>query len=176
LSNRTFLYYNKNMCKPLFVFTFALMLAFIIFAPAAAFSQESDFWICVGGDISMYSYMGLAYGGSFAIGYGSGSSFGLKVAYFFNQEGIDTLEICLLLRFYLQGKNAYSGPFLQFLGGPSLYNRTGSFAIPSNVGMISAGLGFGWRFLFANRWFVEPVIRAGYPYIFGATVSAGVRF
>jgi len=179
------------MYKSLYIFTCALLLALLLFAPAAIFAQvkeddeekissvarsENDFWISLGGEASMYSYMGLAYGGSFAFGYGSGSSIGLKAAYFFNEEGIDTLEICLLLRFYLLGKNAYTGPFLQFLGGPSLYNRSGDFAIPSNIGVISAGLGFGWRFLFANRWFAEPMVRGGYPYIVGATVSAGVRF
>jgi len=181
------------MYKSPIVFTFVLLFAFLIFAPCAAFTQEEetgdneetgrtvlrsekDFWISLGGEASMYSSSGIAYGGSFAFGYGSGSSIGLRAAYFFNEDGIDTFEICLLLRFYLLGKNAYTGPFLQFLGGPSLYNRSGSFAIPSDIGMVSAGLSFGWRFLFANRWFVEPAIRAGYPYIVGASVSAGVRF
>ena len=164
------------MRKPLFAFSFAALLALLLLAPSAAFAQEGDLWISLGGEISMYSSSGLAYGGSFTFGYGSGSSIGLKAAYFFSEEGIETLEICLLLRFYLLGKNAYTGPFLQFLGGPSFYNRLGTFVIPSNVGAISAGLGFGWRFLFANRWFVEPMVRGGYPYIVGATVSVGVRF
>jgi len=171
-------------------FIFALLCTFLFFTPAAAFSQEEenkdksnavlrsekDIWISIGGELSLYSYVGPAYGGSFTFGYGSGSSIGIKAAYFFNEEKIETLEICLLLRFYLFGRNAYSGPFLQFLGGPSLYNRSGSFSLPSNIGAVSAGLCFGWRFIFANRWFIEPMIRGGYPYLFGATVSAGVRF
>jgi len=137
---------------------------------------KNDFWICLGADTAMYSYLGLAFGPSFAFGYGSGSSFGLKVTMYFNEEGIDTLELCLIIRFYMFGADAYSGPFIQVLGGPSLYNRTGSFIIPSNTGMISAGLSFGWRFIFYDRFYVEPAIRGGYPYLFGATVSAGIRF
>jgi len=142
-------------------------------APA---KTAQDFWISLGGDASMYSYTGMSYGGSLSFGYGSGSSIGLKLSYFFNEESIDTFEICLLLRFYILGKNAYSGPFFQFLGGASLFNRSGDFAIPSNVGIFSAGLGFGWRFLFADRFFIEPFIRGGFPYAFGGTVSVGVRF
>jgi len=142
----------------------------------AAAKTAHDFWISLGGDASMYSYTGMSYGGSLSFGYGSGSSIGLKLSYFFNEESIDTLEACLLLRFYILGKNAYSGPFFQFLGGASLFNRSGDFAIPSNVGIFSAGLGFGWRFLFADRFFIESFIRGGYPYVFGGTVSIGVRF
>jgi len=163
--------------------SFILILLIILMPVAAVSAQEdmqvtkhNDFWLCLGADTAMYSYLGLAYGGSFAFGYGSGSSFGLKTSIYFNEEGIDTLELCFIIRFYLFGADAYSGPFLQFLGGPSLYNRTGNFSIPSSSGMISAGLSFGWRFIFSDRFFVEPAIRGGYPYLFGATVSAGIRF
>ena len=124
----------------------------------------------------MYSVSGAAYGGSFALGYGKGASIGLKMSWFFWEEGIDTLELNFILRFYFQGGNAYSGPFLQFMGGPSFFNQRGDFSISSDLGMISAGLCFGWRFLFLDRWFVEPYIRGGYPYIAGAGIAAGVRF
>jgi len=138
--------------------------------------KGADFWIGIGGEVSMYSYLGLAYGGSFALGYGSGSSIGLKATWFFNEEGIDTLELNLLLRLYFFGRDAYSGPFIQLLGGPSLYNRSGNFSVPSTSGMFSAGLGFGWRFVFFDRLYVEPAVRGGYPYVLGAGISAGIRF
>ena len=138
--------------------------------------KRQDIWLSLGADVSMYSTEGFSYGGSFAFGFGSGSSIGVKASYFFNEEGIDTLETCFLLRFYMLGRNSYSGPFLQFMGGVSLFNRSGNFAIPSNSGALSAGFCFGWRFLFADRWFLEPAVRGGYPYLFGGAISAGIRF
>lgn len=138
--------------------------------------KSGDLWFCIGGDSALYSMAGLAYGGSLSVGYGTGSSVGIKFTYYFNEEKIDTLELSIILRLYLMGKEAYNGPFIQFMGGPSFYNRSGSFAIPSNAGMVSAGFCFGWRFLFFDRLYLEPQIRGGYPYIIGITAAAGVRF
>jgi len=165
-----------------------LVSIFMFLSVCAVFAQENeeeespkaktrgDFWLSIGADTGFYGVSGLSWGGSFALGYGTGSSIGLKVTWFFSPEELSTVEISFLLRFYLKGASAYSGPYLQFMGGPSLFNRKGDFSLPSNYGIVSAGLGFGWRFLFLDRWFVEPVIRGGYPYLVGVGVSAGVRF
>ncbi|MCL2185274.1 MAG: hypothetical protein FWB86_05390 [Treponema sp.] len=132
-----------------------------------------NFWFGIGGDSAMYIVSGLAFGGSFSFGFGSGITIGFKMSWFFNEEDIDTLEINVLLRFYLL-KPGDRGPFLQLSGGPSLYNHKGEFSIPSGSGTINGGMSFGWRFVFKNRLFVEPSIRGGYPYLIGANVSAGV--
>jgi len=129
----------------------------------------------LGGDIAFYNPSNLYYGSSFAFGYGSGASMGLKVAYFFDKEYSNLLELDLLVRFYLLGKDAYWGPFIQLIGGASLIDFKNDFAIPSSTGVINAGLGFGWGFLVNNNFFVEPNIRLGYPYYFGLGVTAGVR-
>jgi len=142
--------------------------------------DRADFWLGLGGVAAMYSQEGYAYGGSFSMGYGSGSSIGLMAALYFGSEGINTLELNLLLRFYLQKavheRLTYGGPFIQILAGPSLYNFSGSFSIPSGSGMLNVGLCFGWRFIFADKIFLEPAVRAGYPYMLGAALTAGVRF
>ena len=128
----------------------------------------------------MYSQTGYAFGGNFSLGYGSGSSIGLIASLYFSEEGINTLELNLLLRFYLlkaaHDRLAYGGPFLQLMAGPSFFNRSGDFSFPSSSGMFNAGLCLGWRFVFADRFFVEPAIRGGYPYMLGAALSAGLRF
>jgi len=165
-----------------------LVIFFMLLSVCAVFAQEQeeeespkpksggDFWLGVGADTGFYSVSGLSWGGSFTLGYGTGSSIGLKVTWFFSPDDLGTVEINLLLRFYLLGASAYSGPYLQIMGGPSLFYRSGEFSVPSDFGIVSAGVGFGWRFLFLNRWFVEPAVRGGFPYLIGAGVSAGVRF
>jgi len=138
---------------------------------------REDFWISIGADAAMYGISGLAYGGSFSFGYGSGSSMGLKATWFFSGEGVEVLEFSLLLRFYFLGAKAYHGPFIQLMGGLSLLtNRMTSFSIPSEYGSITAGLSFGWRFVFIDRFYIEPAVRGGYPFLFGAGVLAGIRF
>jgi len=151
-------------------------LIIILFVLTTAVFAQEDFWISLNGDGAMYSANGFAFGGGLSLGFGSGTSFGLKAAWYFGTDKINTLELNVILRFYFQGAQAYSGPFLQFMGGPTFYNNDEIAAIPSDWGMISAGLCFGWRFVFLDRWFVEPSVRGGYPYLFGAGVSAGVRF
>jgi len=153
---------------------------FLLFALSAAVfaqaqSEYEDFWISLNGDGSLYSAEGLAFGGGLSVGYGSGSSIGIKAAWYLNAENVNIFELNLIVRFYLQGPQEYSGPFLQFMGGPVFFGM-GKAAIPAEVGTISAGVGFGWRFLFFDRLFAEPSIRAGYPYIIAAGISAGVRF
>jgi hypothetical protein len=177
--------------KPLLISIFLIILPVsIIYAQEEALPIEAaktaetseqihnkpDFWLSFGVETALYSTSGLAYGGNLSLGYGSGSLIGFKAALFFAEEGDNIMELDLLLRFYLFGKNVYRGPFIQFIGGTSFFNRSGSFGIPSNLGMINAGLGFGWRFIFSERFFVEPAVRAGYPYFLGAGISAGMRF
>jgi hypothetical protein len=138
--------------------------------------EKPDFWVGLGGDIALYSETELGYGVAINFGYGSGSMIGFKAAFFFFEEDMNALELDLLLRFYIFGKNAYQGPFIQLIAGAYLVNYLDEFAIPSSAGSVNAGLSFGWRFILSNRFFVEPALRAGYPYFFGAGVSAGIRF
>jgi hypothetical protein len=142
--------------------------------------DRPDFWLSIGGETAFYSASGLAYGGSFAFGYGSGSSIGLKTSFFSDGEEFKILEMNLLLRFYMFGKNTYWGPFIQFIGGASFINFSEDFldffALPSKTGVINGGLGIGWRFIYNNRLFLEPAVRMGYPYFLGLGLSAGIRF
>jgi len=177
--------------KPFFLVILILFATFAIYAQGGILTEYSaeakeididlltkktDFWISLGADTAFYSALSPSYGGSFSFGYGAGSSIGIKAVYFFNVENFNLLEVDLLLRFYFFGRNSYSGPFMQFIGGASLINYQGNFAVPANTGIINAGLSFGWRFLFINRFFVEPSVRVGYPYLIGASAGAGVRF
>jgi len=137
--------------------------------------QREDFWFCFGGDTALHSTYGSIYGGSFSFGFGSGSSVGFKAGWFFNNGDIYALEFNILLRFYFF-KAAYSGPFFQIMSGHVIFNSSSKFSVLPDTGTFSGSLSFGWRFLFAGRFFIEPSIRGDYLHVFSAAVSAGIRF
>jgi len=138
--------------------------------------EKPDFWVGFGFHTAFYdSFGGPSIGGNLTVGYGSGTLIGFMASYFLNGNDSSILEFDLLLRFYLSGKNAFLGPFLQFVGGASLINYNVSFNIPSNTGVINAGLGFGWRLIAVDRFYWEPSIRVGYPYICCFVLSIGIR-
>jgi hypothetical protein len=144
--------------------------------------QRGELWVSPGAETAFFTSSGISVGGSFALAYGSRASMGFKATWFsgMNNE-LDALELNFLLRFYFLGSAAAGtpsgGPYLQLTGGPALFfNKAEDISIPAKWGTVSAGLTFGWRFLFGKFIFVEPYIRGGYPYIAGAGVSAGLRF
>jgi len=164
---------------------FLLFLLFLLFCASAGFAadgdfEKGDFWLCPSAETALYSFSGHTYGGGFALGYGRGTSIGLKVTFFPTSDlemGVNVMEINCLLRFYFSGNKAYSGSFIQFMGGPVLFlDEQSGVTIPSKVGVFSFGMGLGWRFLILDRVFIEPCFRVGYPYILGAGLSLGVRF
>jgi len=162
---------------------FLLFPLFLLFCAAAVFAagednfESGDFWVCPAGEAAMYTSSGYSLGVGAAIGYGRGSSIGLKTVWFLERDGISALEINCLLRFYFYGKRAYSGPFLQIVGGPTLFfSQNSEFSVPARMGLFTFGAGLGWRFLLFDRVFIEPSVRTGYPYLLGAGISVGVRF
>ena len=142
--------------------------------------KKEDSWFAFGADRSFYGLSELSYGANFSFGYGTGTSIGLSTAWYINREGIDALEINILLRYYFLKPAplmaAYHGPFVQVMAGPVIFYRTIDFSLPAKAGMLSAGINAGWRFVFADRAFIEASVKGGYPYMFGAAVTAGVRF
>lgn len=159
-----------------------LFLFFLLFCVHAGFSAESefekgDFWVGPAAETAFYSFSNVSFGGGFALGYGVGSSIGIKAVWFYDLNGLSVLELNFLLRFYFQGKKAYYGSFLQFMGGPVIFfnNFDGIYDYP-RLGAFSIGMGYGYRFLIKDRWYIEPSIRGGFPYMAGAGLSAGVRF
>ncbi|MDR2768450.1 MAG: hypothetical protein LBB82_09030 [Treponema sp.] len=127
-------------------------------------------------EAALYSRNSAAFGGGFILGGGGGSmALGLMTVCFVDGEKLTTLEITIFFRRYLLPGREGEGLFAQVNGGVALFNLNG-VAIPAKLGMFSAGLTAGWRFLFGELWYVEPTVRVGWPYIAGAGVSAGFRF
>ena len=137
---------------------------------------REDLWICPGAEIARFSVGSASMGGGLALGYGSGISIGLKAAYYADLDGeITTLEFNLLLRLYFKGADSSDGLFIQLNIGPALFAQEENMKVPAEKGTVSAGITLGWRFLLGSHFFIEPSIRAGYPYIAGAGLYAGFK-
>jgi len=112
---------------------------------------------------------GIVFGGSF-----DGKGLGLRLLYVKDVENFIFLETVAQIRLYLSSEKDNTGFFLQAEGGIVLfsYEKFEITGYSSFVGGVSAG----WRFMMNNQWYIEPFIRAGYPYIFGAGFSTGFKF
>jgi hypothetical protein len=140
-------------------------------------SVREDLWVCPVFESGFYGVSNLAIGGGAALGYGDRIAFGLKVIYWDDMDEVRSLELNFLARFYFFTTASPSGPFIQLNVGPVIFAwDEQNIAMPSSTAMTSAGLSLGWRFLFGERFFIEPGLRGGTPYIFVAGLSAGVRF
>ncbi|MDR1306058.1 MAG: hypothetical protein LBK74_00605 [Treponema sp.] len=148
----------------------------LAFPAGAQVSGGEEFFIAPVIQTALFSTSGPAFGGGLAAGYGyDDGAMGLRALYFADTHGLTTLEFCLFLRVYPLPRNN-AGFFVQVDAGTALFALDGAFTVDAGAGRISAGLSAGWRFPLGTRWYVEPSVRAGYPYIAGADVSAGFRF
>ncbi|MCL2092824.1 MAG: hypothetical protein FWH12_01395 [Treponema sp.] len=155
------------------------LLALLFFSVFSMQAQEApareEIFIAPYAETLFYSPEGLSYGGGLSLGYGSGTALGLRLLYAGDPEGHGALEILVFYRFYLGAQGVRSGPFIQLMGGPVLFVYESLATLREGVGTLSAGLLAGWRIPLQEAWYVEPSLRAGYPYIAGLSVSFGRR-
>ena len=120
---------------------------------------------------------GFALGAEDAV-FKSMASMGLKGIYAtpLSGEDLTTLEITLFFRMYLSRADTVSGLFAQLTYGFAAFSWDNKISLPAESGMISLGITAGWRVPLGSRFFIEPYIRAGYPYYGGFGLSTGVRF
>ena len=140
--------------------------------------EKGEFWLSPSAEIALYSKQTFSYGAGFALAYGKKASIGIKGVFLFDEQNeLNVLELHFLFRFYLNKGAANKGPFLQLSGGSAIiFPKEYDITLPAEFGLFSAGLSFGWRFLFGKTFFLEPSIRGGYPFIVGGAVAAGFRF
>jgi len=137
--------------------------------------KQKDIFAALFAESMGYSRYNITAGGGIVFG-GSldGKGIGLRLLYVQDAENFIFLETVAQIRLYLSPKKDNTGIFLQAEGGIVLFSYekfeiTGYFSF---VGGVSAG----WRFMMNNQWYIEPFIRGGYPYIFGAGFSTGFKF
>jgi len=160
-----------------------LLIAFLILLVLPLFAQEGEkvtlekngFFIAPLGEALLYSQTSVSYGGGFFFGYGGRGAIGLRLLYAVDKENQGVMELLFFLRYFLSSRMVNSGPFLQLNTGPVLFTNKSVGSAFDGIGTISAGLTFGWRFSLGKYWFIEPAVRAGYPYLAGAGLSAGLK-
>jgi hypothetical protein len=120
-----------------------------------------------------------SFGTGFAIGAGNGVAIGTRFMYGIDTESVHVMELAVFVRFYVQGPEANTGPFFQLNAGAAIFGLEHAPATPAKAGVLSAGIAAGWRFPLGSasvrRWYIEPAVRAGYPYSIGAGVSFAFR-
>jgi hypothetical protein len=140
-------------------------------------TDKQDIFIAPLVEVINYSQDGISFGAGIALGAGNGAALGLRFLYAVDAESIHTLEMAVLLRFYLlHWPDGITGPFVQLNAGAALFSKDKAALPPALAGAISIGLAAGWRFEVARRIYLEPYIRLGYPYRAGAGLSIAFKF
>jgi len=152
---------------------------------AGVFAQEADGgakkgFAGLGPEINGYARMGFSLGGALMLGLDLNGHFstGLKTAFFDNFDTVSSFETLLFFRYYLPWlrlPKSTDGPFAQAEAGSVVLFERGNHKNLEAFPSFSGGLSAGWRFNFGKNWYVEPAARAGYPYIWGVSVTAGIR-
>ena len=153
-----------------------LVFIFLTREAAAQTAIREDFFIAPFAEVLLYSRDGFSPSGGIIAGVGTGTALGLRVLYAVDQGGdaLHILEMGFFFRLYLPFARGAKGPFVQIIAGTVLFG--GPPTLPAQTGSFSVGLGLGWRFLLGSRLYIEPAVRAGYPYLAGGGVSFGCRF
>ena len=131
---------------------------------------------CIEANKNSLDFIAPALGVAFDYGLTRRLSVGAKlVASYDSHEKDNTLfimEPLFTARFYLVSPTGEptSGLFLEGLGGASILLVNSDTTAVGNIGG-----GIGYRFSLGS-FYIEPAFRAGYPYLFGIGMSAGIRF
>jgi hypothetical protein len=114
---------------------------------------------------------GAAFGGSLSGGVDLDDQFslGLRITLSSNMDTVTTMEPAAFFRYYLPFN--FSGLFAQAELGMSLFFEDGE-SYPAFLG----GLAFGWRYNVNEKWYIEPSVRMGYPFLWGFGILAGFSF
>ena len=158
-----------------------LVIAVILLSTGYLHTQENQseppfFFAAPAVEAVMYGRTPPSIGYGFALGSEGRISLGFKGMYAMplEEHDITTFEITLFFRVYVS--KAANGLFAQFTYGAVMFLGESEITFPAEKGSFSIGITAGWRFPLGSRFFIEPYIRGGYPYLGGAGISTGVRF
>jgi len=134
-------------------------------------SSKSGFFAGAGSELNNNSTRksSTAMGGNVVLGYDLNRNFalGLNTIYSHDMDVVNTLESMVMFRYYLP----VTGSFLQAEAGGALSKTEGK-----NSAAPLGGLTAGMRLEMENRWYLEPALRGGYPFTWGAGLTLGKKF
>jgi hypothetical protein len=150
---------------------FILVVVFLISASLISAEETYRFNLGFGIEENMNTCTGIAFGGNVNASYKINEILdaGLKLTMSHNFERIMVLEPEILIRWYFLPSSKYP-LFIQADLGSSLIIDD-SQLYWAFLGGLTAGIRFP-----LNRWYVEPYIRGGYPFIESFGITAGFCF
>jgi len=142
------------------------LLLVMLFITSSLFALDGVF-LSLGGEANGNTREGVAAGGVLTIGADINRYFslGFKKGYSLDFKNIKTIEDVGFFRFYplesFARETSLQNPlFVQAELGTITFFEDGKSS-PS----VSAGLAAGCRFIFGKNFYLEPVVRGGYPFI-----------
>jgi hypothetical protein len=149
---------------------FLLILLFLIFTISGLSALSGEF-AGLGVEGNANTREGAAIGGNLSLGVNLNDQFslGIKTVFSYDTSAVSTLEPAAFFRYYLPLK--INGLFAQAELGASFFFEDGN-----NYPAFQGGLAFGWHYNLFKNWYIEPYVRLGYPFVWGAGFLAGFHF
>jgi hypothetical protein len=144
-----------------------LLCLLLAIAKPSLYSLENWF-VGLGAEVNAHTRKAAAAGGGLSFGFDINHNFalGLKAAVYHNFDTLTAVEPLVFFRYYHPD---IGGLFVQPEAGTVVYFEYG-LAYPA----FSGGLALGWRFLLGQHIYIEPLLRGGYPFGWGAGLTAGI--
>jgi hypothetical protein len=148
------------------------LIVLFMLVPNAFAQDDTKMAAALGLEWNMNSHKGYAAGAGLGFDFNLSRFFaiGLSVTASHNFTVFTAIEPAAMFRWYFLGKN-HTGFFAQADAGAYLYMENEQ-TIPVFLG----GLRTGLRLPLGRSFYIEPYGRAGYPFVFGIGVTAGMRF
>jgi len=152
-------------------FTMEKVIFVLLFINSSFVFALDSFFIGIGNEINANSHLGMVTSIDLTLGLDINKTFciGVKASYHHDLNMVNTIEPRLLLRLYL----------MPFSLRPFIQTETGAVIITAandRYYNFSAGITTGCRINMKNFFYIEPALRLGYPFLWGAGITAGFRF
>jgi hypothetical protein len=149
-----------------------IFLAAQCFCAASLFAIDG-FFAGIDAETAANTRKGAALGGGLQLGVDMNEKFaaGINLSLTSDFDIITTVETSVFFRYYPALPFHISGIFAQIQAGIVTF-----FEGDKTLSTFLGGLAAGWQFEFGEDFYVEPFLRAGYPFIWGAGVTLGIRF
>jgi len=148
-----------------------ILFVVILLSVISSFVMAEALFFGTGPEGGAFTRSGGAIGGGVFLGGEINNQFaiGVKTGFLHDFDDINSLNIQGFVRYQLP--LPVDGFFVRADAGVLMLFYDGE-----TFPVFSGGLAAGWRYNFSQNWFLEPALRFGYPYMWGASLVLGFRF